>query len=195
MATKKNLKNSIIALHKSGLNQTQIANQLDCTRATVQYYTVKGAKERSFKNALKSRRSQHPFLSKIKQFCRKNRIFKKLYNSITNRYLYFKLRNFLNPSKNKEFSMTTTKITLEQVIDKIGPNPTCYLTGDKIDITNTRSYNFDHVIPTSRGGENVLDNLQICTEQVNSAKGNNTNEEFIELCKKVLVYQGYKITS
>jgi 5-methylcytosine-specific restriction endonuclease McrA len=82
----------------------------------------------------------------------------------------------------------------EDVINKYGENTFCYLTGDRIDISKPRTYSFDHKIPRSRGGENTLDNLGICTKIVNTSKTDMTPEEYIELCKKVLEHNGYNVT-
>jgi 5-methylcytosine-specific restriction endonuclease McrA len=84
--------------------------------------------------------------------------------------------------------------TVEDVIQKFGENTICYLTGDQIDINKPRTYAFDHVIPRSRGGNNDLDNLGICTKAVNQAKSDMTPDEFMNLCKKVLEYNGYTVT-
>lgn len=43
----------------------------------------------------------------------------------------------------------------------------------------------DHKIPLSRGGDNSLGNLQWIHKDVNRAKGEMTNDEFISMCKKV----------
>ena len=42
-----------------------------------------------------------------------------------------------------------------------------------------RNLTIDHVIPTSRGGTDHLDNLQLLCGACNSAKGSGTNEEFL----------------
>lgn len=84
-------------------------------------------------------------------------------------------------------------ITIEDIINKFGENPKCYLTGTSIDINNPSTFEFDHIIPVSRGGTSSLDNLGICIKQANRAKERMTPDEFFNLCKLVLENQGYKI--
>ena len=84
------------------------------------------------------------------------------------------------------------KITFNEVMKKFGDNPKCYLTGLPIDIKDTRSYHFDHIIPTSRGGTNTLDNLGICTKAANMAKSDMTPDELYDLCKLIISHQETK---
>ena len=65
----------------------------------------------------------------------------------------------------------------------------CYLTGDKIDLTKTGSYHLDHIIPKSRGGSNTIENCGPATKEANQAKNSLTEEEFLDLCKKVIKYK------
>ena len=96
-----------------------------------------------------------------------------------------------NPSRTR----VERNITLDDLIAHIGDSPICYLTGRTIDITKPRTYQFDHKLPRSKGGENSLDNLGITTKEANQAKHNMTEEEFVQLCKDVLVHRGYSITT
>jgi hypothetical protein len=61
-------------------------------------------------------------------------------------------------------------------------NQECNLTGDVLDQTAE----CDHKMPVSRGGPSTIDNLQWVAPQVHRAKGNMTNEEFVEMCRKVV---------
>lgn len=104
-----------------------------------------------------------------------------------------KIAQFFKDRKNKMKYRPPT-FTVDDVINKFGENPTCSLTGQKVDINNTKSYHFDHKLPVSRGGDNSIDNLQILTREANQSKSDLTNDEFIELCKTVLIHQGYQVT-
>lgn len=83
--------------------------------------------------------------------------------------------------------------TYQEVIEKFGENVQCYLTGDDINVLQPRTYNFDHIIPSSRGGQSTLDNLGICTKEANQAKSDKTPDEFFNFCKKILEHNGYKV--
>ena len=75
---------------------------------------------------------------------------------------------------------------LEDVIEKFGENPTCYLTGQPIDMWKPSTYEFDHIIPRIRGGTNDLDNLGICLKSANRAKYTMTPDEFVNLCRLIV---------
>ena len=77
---------------------------------------------------------------------------------------------------------TTTKITVEELLEKIGSDPKCYLTKIPINLLDSKSYQLDHIIPKSRGGDSSLSNCNICTPIANKCKSNLTPEEFIKLC-------------
>ena len=69
----------------------------------------------------------------------------------------------------------------------------CYLSGEKINLFEN-IYNFDHVIPVSRGGSNSFENLGVLHNIVNSMKSDLTPDELINWCIKILKFNGYKIT-
>jgi CRISPR/Cas system Type II protein with McrA/HNH and RuvC-like nuclease domain len=81
--------------------------------------------------------------------------------------------------------MTPLTFTIQNIIEKFEQQPCCYLTGDPISIYDVKSYEFDHMIPKSRGGSNTLENLGICTRSANRAKQDMTPDEFIALCSKI----------
>lgn len=82
--------------------------------------------------------------------------------------------------------MQDEKFTVDDIIEKFGDNPVCYLTGQPIDITKPRTYHFDHIVPSSKGGSNSIENLGICTKEANMAKSDMTVEEFVKLCNMVV---------
>lgn len=145
----------------------------------------------------------YPFRCKIDGFFRNlNKIpqnYKINQKVSINTKIRVKLIGFLckynNHSDNKEARMLITEELLKEISNKIGENPKCYLTGDKIDLKDSRSYHFDHIIPRAKGGQNTVENLGIATKIANQSKTEMTVDEYIQHCIKVLNNFGYKVTS
>jgi len=165
-------------LKLEGKSYSEIARLLNVHHSTVIYHCDPKRKDQKIKQARIRRSKQHPFIIKRISFLNEE-------NKDIKRTLYLKLRHWHRDCQIKGQTKMNFDFTLDQLIEKIGPNPVCYLTGEPIDIYKTTSYQFDHKIPVSRGGNNSLDNLEICTAQVNMAKRNLTPDEFYELCSKV----------
>ena len=85
------------------------------------------------------------------------------------------------------------KFGVAEFFELFGECTECYLTGRPIDIKDHTSYTFDHKTPTTRNGDNTLENLGICCPEANGAKGAHLVEEFITLCKDVLEHNGYTV--
>lgn len=187
----KNLKQKILSLRSNGKTYTEIAEILDCSKGTISYYCGEGQVFKTQTRRRASRAKCHPFKIKIESFflyrnndrLQKKQVcnWKSLLKDKVSRFCATKL-----PGNNKMYNKAT--FTVEDVITKFGENPKCYLTGKPINIYEPRTYEFDHKMPLSRGGESSLDNLGICTKQANRAKADMTPEEFIELCKQVIKY-------
>lgn len=73
----------------------------------------------------------------------------------------------------------------EDVLKKFHDN-TCYLTGQKIDLNDGESYHLDHIIPSSKGGSNELDNMQLCCKYANVAKSDLDVPSLLDLCKQII---------
>jgi hypothetical protein len=86
----------------------------------------------------------------------------------------------------KEWKYPPMTFKVKDLLEKIGDNPVCYLTGRKIDLLDGKSYHLDHIIPKNKGGVNTLDNCNIACKDANQAKGNLLYSEFILLCEEVL---------
>lgn len=76
--------------------------------------------------------------------------------------------------------------TVDDLMAKIGDDPTCALTGRKIDLSNRATYALDHIVPRARGGDNSLENCQLVCRDVNQAKHSMLQAAFIELCRAVV---------
>lgn len=161
----------------------QTCEKFKCAKSTVYYHVSVNGKSQNVERNRRFRSNTEPLKIKFEKFI--NRTYTEKENKIQNsikRAIYDKISDF----QRKGFTMSNNKFTYEDLINKIGTNPKCYLTGETIDLSNPKTYQLDHIIPISKGGTNTLDNLGICTREANIAKHNMTPEQFIELCKKVV---------
>jgi len=170
------MKEQILKLRSEGLSYRQIEKKLGCSRSLINYYLAPGAKE-------KSNERQRGY--------RKNRKERILYEKV--RKISMSVANFRRRDGSKN-GKTTHFYSGEEVLAKIGADPVCYLTGRKIDLFDSGSYNFDHVLPPSKGGDNDISNFGICIKEANIAKQDMTIDEFLSFCLEVLRHNGYKIT-
>ncbi|MDP1563688.1 MAG: HNH endonuclease signature motif containing protein [Pirellulaceae bacterium] len=61
----------------------------------------------------------------------------------------------------------------------------CALTGRRL---GPDTASLDHILPVRCGGEHVIENTQVLHKDVNRAKTTMTSEEFIELCREVVIH-------
>lgn len=174
----KNLGPKILELHKSGLSYNEIIKLLNCSKGTVAYYCGSNQKEKTY-NRTKKRR-KNTLVQKLERFQSRNEKNKKDYKLTS-----IKIQNILN-AKIKNFSKGDKRMfSLTELINKIGDNPKCYLTGRDINLSNGRSYHLDHIVPVSKGGNNSLENCNIACREANQAKSDMTLDEFYKLCEEV----------
>lgn len=182
---KKNLGQQILNLFQSGKSYNQISAILNCSKGTVAYHCGKNQKTKA-KLRCSNFRQKHPIIIKLNNFLNEKPTIltrKTLPNKIE-RIIYKRIHTFQKGQK-----MT---ITVQEVMDKLGDTPKCYLTGKNININEPKTYHFDHIIPISKGGQNTIENLGVCTKEANLAKSAMTHEEFLDLCKSVLLHHGYQ---
>lgn len=176
------------------LSYNKIVALLGCTKSIVSYHIGVGQKEKNYIRAKKSKSNEHPYVNKRNHFLEdKPHKGKYTYPDFTtnekNR-LYSKCQMFCSNGKKGDYKLM---FTIEDVINKLGDKPSCYLTGDPIDISKTRSYHFDHIVPRAKGGTNTIDNLGVCTKEANLAKNELTEDQLVELCKKILIHHGFEV--
>lgn len=176
------MKEKILELRSKGYTYDQIQQELGCSKGTISYHCGDGQKEktneRNRKNWKKLIHSKIEAFNKIKKLKKKS-----LKRNLDIKLIYSKICKFNGDSDNMN------NLKLEEFMEKYeGKEVKCYLTGDLIDITKPRTYEFDHIIPKSRNGDSSIENLGICTRQANRSKSDMTCEEYLELCKKVILY-------
>lgn len=79
----------------------------------------------------------------------------------------------------------TMAFSLEEFYARF-PDPKCYLTGVKIDLSNARSYSLDHIIPYSRGGSCSIDNVELILPVINIMKSSIPAGDFVLMCNLVV---------
>lgn len=174
------MKEKILELRKEGKTYKEIADILGCAKSAVAYHCGENQKEKSRERSQKSR---------------KNLIIKnKVYNFQNNRKLKDKTEDFQRERiKSGVLGKRSMSFNRKDVIEKFGWETQCYLTGKTINLKEPLSYNFDHIIPVSKGGDSTIDNLGIACKEANMAKSDMLLEDFFNLCKEVLEYNGYKV--
>lgn len=106
---------------------------------------------------------------------------------------YNKTRRFRYKCKKKE-RVLTHKWNFEDLVERNGPDPVCYLSGEPIDYEATADYHLDHILPRNKGGDNSIENCGLATRTANQMKAHMTVDEFLKECKKILEYNGYHVT-
>lgn len=186
------VKLDILKLRSEGKTYNEIVKILGCSKSTVSYHCGDNQKEKTT-NRTNDLREQHRLIKKIDNFLRAQIQEQKIQNHKQKKagiYLSTKIQQFLNRETKH---MSDQRFNRKDLIEKIGDKPKCYLTGKEIDLSISRSYHLDHIIPVSRGGDNSIDNCGIACREANNAKSDLMVDEFIELCKSVLEHNGYDV--
>ena len=113
--------------------------------------------------------------------------------NINGRLKNFVARAIKQRTKDGEKSAYYPNIRFEDFIEKVGPNPTCYLSGKPIDLRKLGEWEMDHIVAVTAGGGGEIDNLGITLKEHNRMKFNHSLEHFISLCKEVVENNGYEV--
>lgn len=182
------IKSDILRLRSEGKSYNAIAKELDCSKSVISYHCSPQGGEKA---RLKKRNQSvnHKLSRKITAF--KSRCTKNNY-----RIFRAKVKTYKRSDKSNSTHSIVNNIkdgfTAKDVVAKLGANPVCYLTGKKIDLNQPHTFQFDHIIPTSKGGTNNLDNLEICVSEANFAKGDLSLNELYSLCEDILKWRDKK---
>lgn len=184
------LNKKIIALRRKGLSFNQIAKKLKCSKSTVSYALRKKTRQK-----VRDKTIQIPIHEKLNR----KKIYRFQNPKPTNKtktlwYLNKTPRQISKAISTKAFTFQRRMtFNYKDVQAKFGDHFPCALTGRPIDFNKPDTYEYDHILPIARGGDNSLDNLQIVCPEANRAKGMMTDQEFIELCKEVVIHAGHRI--
>lgn len=174
----KNLKEKILELRLQGKSYNEICKELDCSKSAVTYHCGEGQKEKSAKRQRELRKDL-VILQRVQKF--------------KTRKITDKTRDFQRREGRKLKNKQEQNFHYKDVIEKFGFKTKCYLTGREIDLSKPGDYQFDHIVPPSKGGSNDLDNLGILCKEANTSKSDLLVEELFELCKEILEHNGYKV--
>lgn len=157
------MKEKILKLRKEGKSYREINKILGCSKGTIAYHCGKGQKE-------------------------KTKIRRKTNSTSIKHKLNGKIDCFLSRGLGPKGVFTYIKRTEDnkKYYDKIINNPICYLTGRKINLSESKSYQLDHIIPTCKGGDNSLENMGLTCKEANEAKSGLLKDDFIKLCKEII---------
>jgi len=190
------MQEQILALRAKGWSYNRITAELGCSKGTVAYHCGKGQKAKAQRRQQHYRRND-VLLKKCDNF--KNRPAKRQHvpeaKTTDSQRLHNKRRDFQRKRVNgnrygKRGSYTLTAATVRE---KYGETTTCYLTGRPIDLSQPKTYHFDHIVPRADGGSCEADNLGIACSAANKAKADMSVDAFLQLCKEVLEHHGYVV--
>lgn len=177
------LKDKILALRLQGDSYREIASKLDCSKSLISYHCNNGkTKSKLFKYNKSRDEDKKALIKKINNFKSRH-----LSSFITNKTSNFKRTT--SSHKSIVNNINEGNYGCQDVLDKIGSSPKCYLTGKPIDLSASETYEFDHIVPIKLGGTNDLSNLQICLKEANNAKGSLMLDDFYKLCEEILEYR------
>jgi hypothetical protein len=180
------LGNKIIELKKKGYSYNKIMKELNCSKSTISYYLGDNQKEKTKKRNIK--RTSKP------EFGLQKKLYSFRYRDNLGKRVLGKVRDFQRREGSKLFSTQEINFSFDDFLSKVGENPKCYLSGQPIDLYETKSYSIDHIIPASKGGENTIENAGLISSSINKMKSDISVDEFLEKCIQVLEYNGYIVS-
>ncbi len=166
----------ILELRSQGKTYNEIVATLNCSKATVAYHCGDGQKQK-FAARSKEGKKRRPLYSRYARFLE----------------IREKKKNFDKTILKERRTKAPSKFTFTQLLDYLGENPHCHLTGRDIDLEKLDSYEFDHIVPVSKGGTNDLSNFGLACKEANRIKSDLLKEELFAICKEILKHNGYNV--
>lgn len=186
------MKEQILKLRQEGKSYKEIQEIIGCSKSTISYHCNIQSKINSNKRARNYRKQGRcltSILSQKRSGITDNRENKRISRARLRNHVPKPISYKRHEIKRKNNISWKSK----DLLAKIGDNPVCYLTGDSIDLNNGYSYHLDHVVSRYDGGTDELENINIATREANLAKSNLSLDDFLKLCKKVLIHNGYNV--
>jgi hypothetical protein len=180
------LGNKIIELKKEGYTYNKIIKELNCSKSTISYYLGDNQKEKAKKRSIKTKSKP--------EFVLQKKLYAFRYRDNLGKRVLSKVRDFQRRQGSKLFTKQEINFSFENFLLKIGDNPKCYLSGEPINLYETKTYCIDHITPSTKGGENTLENAGLISSTLNKMKSDISVDELLEKCIQVLEYNGYVVT-
>jgi predicted transcriptional regulator len=177
----------IIGLKKKGYSYNKIMEELNCSKSTISYYLGDNQKEKAKKRSIKNRSKP--------EFVLQKKLYAFSYRDSTGKRVMSKIRDFQRREGSKlRISKPKLSFNVEDFLSKVGDEIKCYLSGELINLYETKTYCIDHIIPSTKGGDNSLENAGLISSTVNKMKSDISVDEFIKKCIQVLEYNGYIVS-
>ena len=172
----------IYELRDLGYSYSEISKKLDCSKGTVAYWCGENQAEKAKKRKEKLETWELSMIRKCEYFRngRNSHFYIKTIDRDWNKKLRKATSFFCKRAGMKNWGY-------KEVLKKFGYVTHCYLTGETIDFRKD-DWSPDHIIPIAQCGNGSLDNFGVTTPIINQMKGNQTPEQFIDMCEKVVRY-------
>jgi len=180
------LGNKIIELKKKGYTYNKIIKELNCSKSTISYYLGDNQKEKAKKRSIKTKSKP--------EFVLQKKLYAFRYRDNLGKRVLSKVRDFQRREGSKLRTKQEIIFSFENFLLKIGDNPKCYLSGESINLYETKTYCIDHITPSTKGGENTLENAGLISATLNKMKSDISVDELLQKCIQVLEYNGYIVT-